>query len=151
MATVKQGVDTMSDLAVENYKKSLSKILDRWEAKNDKIGKQLAPILADLAELQANKSPGPDDKKKIAALQKQVDDLQQKADNAAAELRVEMMLIDLPTNADQKELVKLPKWMETVIKAKGIPLGKGVSIAPDVKYDFKKGKLTYVGVTIHFP
>jgi hypothetical protein len=66
-------------------------------------------------------------------------------------MRLELMLIDPPTNADQNELIKLPKWMESIIEAKGIPLGKGVSIAPDVKYDFKKNKLTDVGVSITFP
>lgn len=141
----------MSDIAVENYKKSVTRITDRWNTKNEKIGKELAPLLAELAKLNDIKSPGPDEKTKIAELEKKRDELEKQAETAKEEMRIDLMLIEPPVNADQKELVKLPGWLESIIKAKGIPLGKAVSIAPDVKYDFKKNKLTHVGVTIHFP
>ena len=43
----------------------------------------------------------------------------------------------------------MPGWLKEIIKAKGIPLGKsGVSIAPDVSFDFKARKLKYLGITI---
>ncbi|MDE2006516.1 MAG: hypothetical protein KGI51_08120, partial [Rhodospirillales bacterium] len=141
----------MSDLDVEAYKKGVVKAVDRYAAKLEKIGKDLAPIDADLAKLEAIKSPGPDDKKKITDLSKQRDALREKADNAGLELKLDLMLIEPPANADPKELIKLPDWMEKIIKAKGIPLGKGVSIAPDISFDFKAKKLKRIGIVIHFP
>jgi len=141
----------MSDLDVEAYKKGVVKAVDRYETKLEKIGKELAPIDADLAKLEAIDQPGPDDKKKIADLRKQRDALRDKADTAGVELRLDLMLIEPPAKADPKELVKLPDWMEKLIKAKGIPLGKGVSIRPDIDFDFKAKKLKRVGIVITFP
>ena len=53
--------------------------------------------------------------------------------------------------ADEKELMKVPGWLKDIIKAKGIPLGKGVSIAPAIDFDFKKKKLKSFGIKVTFP
>jgi hypothetical protein len=50
-----QEVSAMSDIQVENYKKFVTKILDRWNSKNEKIGKELAPILEELSKLNATR------------------------------------------------------------------------------------------------
>jgi len=139
----------MSDIAVENYKKSVAKIFDRYGQKIERIGKQLAPIEGELEKLQKVKTPSPDEKKKIAELTKKRDALHKEADTAGLELKIELMVIQLPPQADEKELIKLPAWMQEIIKKKGIPLGK-VSIAPDVSIDFKAKKLKYVGITIRW-
>jgi seryl-tRNA synthetase len=141
----------MTDIYIENYKKSVAKILDRWGKEMDKLGKQLAPIAEELSKLEALKSPDAETKKKIDALKKQEDGIQKEIDNASASLRVNMMLIEVPPQANDKELVKLPDWLKEIIKQKGLPLGKGVSIAPDVSFDFKKKKLKSIGITVHFP
>lgn len=60
------------------------------------------------------------------------------------------MVLEPPqlTPANEKELVRLPDFIKEIIKAKGISLGKGVSIAPDVKFDFKAVKLKDFGLKI---
>jgi hypothetical protein len=143
------GNDRMGDIAVENYKKSVAKIFDKYGQKIGSIGKQLAPVEVELQKLEKIKTPSPDDKKKIAELTKKREALHKEADTAGLELKVELMIIQLPPTADEKELIKLPDWMKEIIKKKGIPLGK-VSIAPDVSFDFKAKKLKYVGITIRW-
>lgn len=60
------------------------------------------------------------------------------------------MLLDVPKEAPKAELLKLPDWLKGIIKAKGIPLGKGVSIAPDIDFDFKNFKLKSLGVQVRW-
>ena len=138
----------MSDINVENYKKSLTKILDTWGKDMEGLAKQLAPITDELAKLDANKTPGPDDAKRSADLQKQRDAIRKRMDTVALELKVNLMLIDVPPQADEKELVKVPAWLKEIIKKKGIPLSKNVTLVPDVSIDVKAKKLKSFSLTL---
>ncbi|HZR21800.1 MAG TPA: hypothetical protein VFE51_31245 [Verrucomicrobiae bacterium] len=133
------------DIKLENYRKSVAKILDLWGAKLEKIAKELAPILAELDKLDEN---NPDDKKRIDELKKKCADLHKQVETANLELRLDLMGIDIPPEADGKELVKIPQWMKDIIKRKGLPLGKDVSIAPTVDFDFKAKKIKSFGIKI---
>ncbi len=139
----------MSDtIAIENYKKRILRYLDDWSAEAIKVGKELTPILAEMDKLEANKSPGPDDKKRLAELKAKCAALHKRMDAASEDLRVNLMInLEVP-EADEKELVKVPEWLKGIIKAKGLPLGKGVSLAPKVDFDFKAKKLKSFGITI---
>jgi hypothetical protein len=137
----------MGDIAVENYQKSVSKILDIWAKEADRIGKELTAVNTELDKLEALQNPGPDDKKRIEELKKKREACHKRMNEASMELRVNLMLIELPTKADEKELLKLPAWLKEIIKKKGIPLGK-VVITPDVEFDFKAKKLKKLGITI---
>ena len=138
----------MGDIATENYKKAITRAIDRWSDKMEKIGKQLAPIMKELAELSKGGKPSDEDQKKIDGLRKQVDDLKKLMDKAGLELRADLMLLEPPKSADPKEVKKLPSWMQDIIKKKGLPLGKDVSIAPDVQFDMKSGTLKKFGLTV---
>jgi len=138
----------MSDIQVENYKKGVAKAVERWSEKMEKSAKKLEPIDKELAKLEAIKEPSPDDKKKIGELQKSREQIRKDIEKAGTELRLDVMLLEVPAKADEKELVKLPAWLKEIIKAKGIPLGGGVSIAPEVTFDFKAKKLKYLGIKI---
>lgn len=137
----------MGDIAVENYQKSVTKILDIWAKEADRIGKELAALNTELDKLEALQSPTPDDKKRIDELKKKREACYKRMNEASIELRVNLMAIELPPKADEKELVKLPGWLKEIIKKKGIPLGK-VVITPDVEFDFKARKLKKLGITI---
>ena len=121
----------MSDIQVENYKKSVTKAIDRW------VGK--------LKEIQKKRE-------KLADPDKGSPEIDKLTEKANTELRVDLMLLDLPEKgkADEKELIKLPGWLKEIIKAKGIPVAKGISIVPNVEFDFKTMKLKSFGVTVHF-
>jgi hypothetical protein len=137
----------MGDIAVENYQKSVTKILDIWAKEADRVGKELAAVNSELDKLEALQNPGPDEKKRIDELKKKREACYKRMNEASMELRVNLMLIELPAKADEKELLKLPAWLKEIIKKKGIPLGK-VVITPDVEFDFKAKKLKKLGITI---
>ena len=134
----------MADIAVENYKKAVSKAVDRFEGKLEKIGKDLQPVLEELTKLKDAKDEGA--KKRAAELQKQVDAAEKALDKAGMELRTDLMLLDPPKSADPKEASKLPGWMKDIIKKGGLPLGKDVSVKPDIDIDTKSMKLKKVAV-----
>ena|ERR1051325_4123045 len=121
----------MADIQVENYKKSVLKAVERW------VGK--------LKEIQKKRESLEDPDKGSP----EIDKLLEKANT---ELRVDLMLLEPPEKgkADEKELIKLPGWMKEIVKAKGIPVAKGISIVPNVDFDLKTMKLKSFGVTVHF-
>lgn len=137
----------MGDIAVENYRKSVTKILDVWGKEAERIGKELAAVNAELDKLQALQNPSADDKKRIEELKKKRDACQKRMDDASASLRINLIAIEIPPNADEDELKKLPAWLKEIIKKKGIPLGK-IVITPDVEFDFKAKKIKKLGITI---
>ena len=140
----------MSDMKVEQYKKGVEKAVDRWKGKIEKIGEKADKLRQILAKLKEIKNPTPDDKKKIADCQKGFDALDKEVDKATLELKLDVMLLDVPKEAPKAELLKLPDWLKGIIKAKGLPLGKGVSIAPDIDFDFKNFKLKSLGVQVRW-
>jgi hypothetical protein len=137
----------MGDIAVENYKKSVTEYLNIWAKEADRIGKELAGVNAELDKLEALQNPGPDDKKRIDELKKKREACYKRMNEASLELRLNLIAIDLPPKADDKELKNLPTWLKELIKKKGVQLGK-VVITPGVEFDFKAKKLKKLGITI---
>lgn len=140
----------MSDIKVEQYKKAVERATDRWKAKLEKVGAKADKIREALAKLEENKPPTTENKKKIEICKKGFDALEKEVDKATLELKLDLMLLEVPKEAPKAELLKLPDWLKAVIKAKGIPLGRGVSVVPDVEFDFKNFKLKSVGVTVRW-
>jgi seryl-tRNA synthetase len=138
----------MGDIATDNYKKSVAKILDIWGKEAERIGKELAAVNAEIDKLEALQNPGPDDKKKLEELKKKREQCHKKMESVAASLETNLNVIKLPPNIDEDELKNLPAWIKKIIKAKGIPLGKGIVITPDIEFDFKAKKLKKLGITI---
>ena len=137
----------MSDIETENYWKSVEKIIGIWGDEAKRIGDELKKVQKDLADLEANKTPGPDDKKKIEQLKERCRKLHQEMDDASASLDLNLNVIKPVPKADEDEFKKIPELVKKIIKAKGIPLGK-VVITPDIKIDFKARKLKSIGITI---
>ena len=133
------------DIKLENYRKNVAKILDIWGNELQRISKDLDPIQAELDKLDEKNA---DDKKKAEELKKKCAALQKEIEAANTDLRVNLIAIDIPPKADEKELAKIPAWMKEIIKKKGIPLGKDVSIAPTIDFDFKAKKLKSFGIKI---
>jgi hypothetical protein len=138
----------MGDLYVESYKKSVTNILDYWNKKLADYAKQLDPIDDKIAELNKNKTPSDDDKKNLADLKKKRDDIRKQIDNASNSLNVNLKIIEVDQRAKKEEVMKLPDWMEKIIKDKGVPLGNDVTVVPDVDIDFKTFKLKKCGIVL---
>jgi hypothetical protein len=147
-ARLNNGGSDMGDLYVESYKKSVTNILDFWNKKLAGYAKQLDPIDDQIAELTKNSNPGDDDKKKLADLKKKRDDIRKQIDNASLSLNVNLKVIEVDERAKKEEVMKLPDWIEGIIKDKGVPLGKDVTLVPDVSMDFKSFKVTKCVINI---
>jgi hypothetical protein len=131
----------MGDLYVESYKKSVCRILDVWNKKLADLAKQLEPIDKQIEDLKKNTQPSDDDKKKLADLTKKRDDLRKQVENAALSLNVNLKVIDVDPKAKKEEVMKLPDWMEKMVKEKGLPISDDLTLVPDVDVDFKTFKL----------
>ena len=141
----------MADIAVENYKKGVANALDRWAKKVKPVAEQIDKLNSVLKKLLENKSPSAEDKKKIDDCKAAREKLQKKIETFDIELKTDLMLLDMPQkgNADEKEIIKLPKWIDEIVKKKGLTVGT-VTVAPDIDIDFKAGKLKKVGLIIKF-
>jgi hypothetical protein len=137
----------MGDIAVENYRKNVTRYLDIWSKEAVRIGNELKAVNTELDKLEALQNPGPDDKKRIEELEKKRENCYKQMDAASMELRVNLMSVQLPPTGDEDELKRLPGWLKEIIKKKGVPLGN-VVITPDVEFDFKAKKLKKLGITI---
>lgn len=135
----------MADPYIENYKKSVEKIMARKGKELEKLKKELEPVEKALkqAQDQKHKKAEKEQEKKRAAIRKKID-------AAANDLAFNLKLIEIPPEADEKELVKVPQWLKTVIQKKGLPLGNSVSIAPDIAFDFKNKKIKKLGIVIRW-
>ncbi|MDE2006355.1 MAG: hypothetical protein KGI51_07305 [Rhodospirillales bacterium] len=143
----------MGDVTIEEFKKHATKGVDDWEKEITKLQKQLDPIDAELKKLSADKKPDDKEKQHIAELTKQRDALREKIHDASKELGKLLFDLDLPTKGDQKDILKLPPFLEGIIKDKGaIPLGPNVSVKPTIDWDFKKmkPKKVFVSLEWHF-
>jgi hypothetical protein len=138
----------MGDIATENYKKSVARIFDIWGKEAERVGKELATVNAEIDKLEALQNPGPDDKKKLEELKKKRQQCEDRIESVAASLETNLNVIKMPPTIDEDELKNLPAWIKEIIKKKGIPLGKGVVITPNVEFDFKAKKLKKLGITI---
>jgi len=139
----------MSDIATDKYKDAVGRAADRW-SKVEGPAKQLVKVDDEINKLEATKPASDNDKKKLGDAKKAYLALRKQIETANDELRVDLMLLEPPkqTSANERELVKVPDFIKEIIKAKGVPLGKGVSITPNIKFDLKALKLKEASLTI---
>ena len=140
----------MGDIATDKVKDAVKRAADRWKGKVESPAKQLVKLDEEITTLEVKKPASDDDKRKIADARKAYTALRKLIETANDELRLDLMLLEPPakTAANEKDLLKLPDFIKDIIKAKGVPLGKGVSIAPIIKFDFKAMKLKRLGLNI---
>ena len=141
----------MTTIEEENYRKGVEKAIERWKAKITVIGGKAKKPREELNKLRAIAAPTADDKKKIAAYEAELDKLAKNVETASSELKLDVLLLgplNVPKKTPKSELDKLPKWMKELIKAKGVPLGNGVVITPEVEFDWTTFKPKYIGVKV---
>jgi seryl-tRNA synthetase len=107
----------MSDAKVETVKKSVGKAIDAW-------GKQVETIA-----------------KQVEELNKQREALEKQLGKAAMDLNVAVLKIDVPEDANEKELAKVPAWVEESVEKKFAPLSKDVEFDAGAEFNEKLKKL----------
>jgi hypothetical protein len=138
------------DIRVQNYKNTVDGLVGRWAAAEIALASKLSPILDELTQKKAISNPTDADKSRIADLQRQRDDIAKQMDNESDNLRLELLIVEVQPGAPERDLVVLPDWLKQIVKEKGIPTGKGVTIVPDASFDVKALKLKSFSVGLRF-
>src|SRR5262249_18926363 len=116
-------------------------LVSRWAAAEITLSGKLVPVLDELEKKRTISNPTAADKARIDELIKERDALRAKMDQESENLRVELMVVEVQPGAPERELVILPDWLKGIIKAKGVPVGHGITLVPDAEFDLKKLKL----------
>jgi hypothetical protein len=132
--------------AVTNYKQQVTRIVDTWTRQMSRFNDELTKAKADLDTLK-KQTPAPAD---LADLQTKIKNLQASMDLATNMMRVDIGLLTVDT-PKKEEALPLPGFVKDLIKAKGIPLAKNVSVLPNAT--LKGGSISSVSlvVTVTFP
>jgi hypothetical protein len=138
------------DYRIESYKRAIEALVEGWAADEIELGAQFAPIREELATKEQTQAPSDAEKERIAELRRQRDEIQAKMEARSDDLERDLTLVEVDKEAPKSELVSLPGWAKDIIKAKGLPIGRGIVIVPNVDFDPNAGKLKEVSVGIRF-
>ena len=132
------------------YRAGVEKALDRWVAKVKPYDQDINLARTKIAELRAQTPLSADADQKIAQLTAGIKALLAKVDQFNTELRADIMLLPKDVAVSKSEGPQLPGTIKQLIAAKGIPLGKTVSIGvPDVKWNQKNDTLGSVTIILN--
>jgi hypothetical protein len=141
------------DYRIESYKRAIEALVEGWAADEIELGAQLAPIREELATKEQIQSPSDAEKARIDELRRQRDEIEAKMKTRSDDLERDLTLVEVQEGAPKSEMASLPDWakdIKNMIKAKGLPIGRGIVIVPNVDFDLNKGKLKEVSVGIRF-
>jgi hypothetical protein len=135
--------------AVTNYKKEVTRIVDTWGRNMTRANDDLVKAKADLAALDARNPRPADYEKQAAALRTKMTNARATMEFANNEARIALGLLEFKP-AKKDEGIPLPAFVKSIIAAKGIPLNKTVSVAPDASWNWKSNTLGTLGVNFNF-
>ena len=138
------------DIRVENYKNTINNLVGRWASAELSLAGQLIPVLNELEEKKRLSNPSDADKARIGELERKRNDIARQMDNESLNLRVELMIVEVQPGAPERDLIVLPDWVKNIIKAKGIPLGHGITLVPEADFDLKALKLKSFSAGLRF-
>jgi seryl-tRNA synthetase len=107
----------MADRNVEAYKKSITKCVDEWSTKHAKLAKQVADVV-----------------KQLDALKKQAGEIETETGESLKKLGLSVVAIKVPKDADQKELDKVPAWLDKLIASKAAASQQHIRVNPSATY-----------------
>lgn len=138
------------DIRIINYQNTVSRMVSEWAAAEISLADKLIPVLKELEEKKAISNPTDADKARIDELTRQRNDLSSQMESESNNLRVEMTLVEVEPGAPEREMIQLPEWLTGIIKAKGIPVGHGITLVPDASFDVKARKLKSLSLGLRF-
>ena len=142
----------MGYVETKSFATSLDKVLKRWAKKVTGTLKKAAQIKAEIDKLRAKKDRTPDEDKLLQRCETALGMLQTEVDQATMSLELELKLLTPPPEAAKSDLAKIKKIVRDALAKfeKGLPLGGGFRLKPDVDIDFKKQKFKRLGVTLEW-
>lgn len=133
--------------AVTNYKQKAQRIVDTWDHQMAHFNGELDKAKADLDALNKQSPPPADLDKQVAAIQANIKNIQASMDLATNLMRADLGLLELETK-DKNDAIPLPGFVRDIIKAKGIPVAKNVSVMPNATWNWKKNTLGSASITV---
>ena len=141
----------MPDCDLDDVKKQVTKEVKLMSQKTDKVCKEAKTLRDEKAELEKNKNPSPEEKKKAFDIQKSLKDLERSylTEAESASERINRILkTSVPT--DQKEI---PEWQKTMApwyremlnKEAGLDIGKGLRLNGEISIKEKKAMIFLEG------
>jgi hypothetical protein len=141
---------TAQDLRVVRYQNTVSALVSKWAAAEITLEGKLVPVLAEIEKKQAISNPTDADKARISELIKERNDLRAQMESESNDLRLEMIEVEVEPGAPERDLVQIPEWLTGIIKAKGVPVGHGITLVPDASFDIKARKLKSLSLGLRF-
>jgi hypothetical protein len=138
------------DYRIVSYQNTVEGLVTNWAAAVIPLQGKLISVLKELEEKKATQNPTDADKARIEELRKQRDDLGARIESENDNLRVALMIVEVQPGAPEREFVVLPDWLKGIIKAKGVPVGHGITLVPDASFDLKALKLKSFNVGLRF-
>jgi hypothetical protein len=136
--------------AVTNYKQGVTKRVEAWSARMNKLNDDLTKFKTELGMLSGPSPsvPTTDTKGATQAVKDKIAGIQ---DTMKFETNTLVTDIGLMTVAppDKSEAIPLPGFIKELVKAKGVPLAKNVSFTPNINWNFKAGTLGSASGTIN--
>jgi len=145
----------MADRATAQYAKQVQRITDAWTKEVEKHKKEIDKAQKELSKLGEKPpfdlkklSKDSDKKKKAAAVR--ITKARAAIERATKSYELNLKLIQPAPEVPEKDLLKLPGYLDKVIKKGGVPLGKDVTLKPKIKFDFKKRELKEAGLKLEW-
>jgi hypothetical protein len=132
----------MASLKQEVFMKQVERLIDLWVKDMGDAILKYEEILVEIANLELKEPLSADDKKQIEKLKKDLDAAVKKVEGIRDGLKVSMMGITDPIEAEPQDLTKnLPTRIKEIVKKKGMPISKKVTLTPDVGFDVKSKRI----------
>ena len=139
----------MASLKQEVFMKQVERLIDLWVKDMGDAILKYEDILVELANLELIESPSADDKKRMEKLKKDLDAAVKKVEGIRDGLKVSMMGITDPIEAEPQDLTKnLPSRIKEIVKKKGVPISKRVTLTPEVGFDVKSKRIKSFNITL---
>ncbi len=143
----------MPGITLEEFERLAKRRVEIW-AKDMAVplGK-IAKLNEEIAKLESKKTGlTPEEKTRLESCRAARDKLQKEVESLTGDLERDLLLIKPLEKATKSDLDLLTDKIKDLIKKfeKGLPLGGGWSIKPDVKFDIKKLKPEKIGLILEW-
>ena len=134
-----------ADCAV--FQHDLSARVGSWANAVTKAADQYNDALTKLAVLNVQTPPPPDVQAQIKEKQAKISTAKEAIVRETNLLKIDLLRLTCQTT-DKSEGLKLPGFINDLIKAKGLPLTKTTSVVPNFTWNVKSGTLGSLGGTL---
>jgi predicted nucleic acid-binding Zn-ribbon protein len=138
------------DIAVENFEKSVKKILQKWAKEIEKTLKDIESLQTEILELERKDELSSAEQERLKRCTAAREKLQKKVEATQMELRLELGILKPPPEPKKSDLKQLEAKIKATLEKieKGLPLTDYLRLLPDIEFDWKKLAFKKLGVKL---